>query len=313
MTTAASGPARMVLMAAVARQHYLLDRSKVQIAQTFGISRFQVARLLEQARELGLVRLEIAPLDGLDLELSAQLQEHLGLRHALVVPSGPREQVLSALGARAAALLGEILTADDVLGLPLSRAVRATVRELRSLPPLRVVQLSGAMDLPGANASAVDLVRATLAVGAKDASTFYAPFVLDDGATAAALRTESAVVEGLAAIDEVTHALVGVGAWSPDLSTIHAVATPAEVEQARAAGAVGEIAGVLFDADGAPVTGGPSPRLLTLSADQLRAIPEVIAVCYGAGRAEAVAAACRGGFVESVVVDESLARGLVTT
>lgn len=306
-----TGPAELVLMAAVARQHYLLGRPKVEIADTFGISRFKVARLLESARDQGLVRVEIAPLDGLDLDLSARVQEHLGLRHCLVLAPVPSDQVLAALGTRAAALLSEILTPEDVLGLPLSRAVMATVERLRTLPPLRVVQLSGAMDLPGAHASAVDLVRATLRVGAREARTFYAPFVLDDAETATALRAESSVVDGLAAIDAATHAVVGVGAWEADLSTIHAVATPAEIERARTAGAVGEIAGVLFDAAGDPVPDGLAARLITLTAAQLRTIPEVIAVCHGGGRADAVAAACRGGYVQALVADTDLAHALL--
>lgn len=308
---AGSGPAELVLMAAVARQHYLMGRAKVDIAETFGISRFKVARLLEAAREQGLVRVEITPIEGLDLDLSARLQERFGLRHCLVLTPVSPERTLPALGERAASLLCEILTDDDVLGLPLSRAVMATTSALDALPHLRVVQLSGAMDLPGAEASAVDLVRATLRVGAREARTIYAPFVLDDAATAAALRAQSSVAEGLAAIDAVTHAVVGVGAWEADLSTIHAVATPDEILAARDAGTVGEIAGVLFDADGEPVAEGPGPRLITLSAAQLRAIPDVVAVSHGAARAHAVAAACRGHYIEALVCDEDLATALL--
>jgi len=68
------GPAELVLQAAVARRHYLQNRSKVEIADELGISRFKVARLLEAARERGLVRIEIVRQGALDVDLSAQLQ-----------------------------------------------------------------------------------------------------------------------------------------------------------------------------------------------------------------------------------------------
>ena len=45
------GPAELVMLAAVARRHYLQNQSKVEIADELGISRFKVARMLESARE----------------------------------------------------------------------------------------------------------------------------------------------------------------------------------------------------------------------------------------------------------------------
>lgn len=306
------GPAELVLMATVARQHYVHRRSKVEIAEALQMSRFKVARLLDTAVEQGLVRVEIVPVQGLDLELSSRLQEALALRHSVVVTThGSAAEQLVALGSRAAALLSEVLTAEDVLGLPLSRSVMATVQALVSMPPARVVQLSGAMDLPGVQASAVDLVRSAARLGGGEASTFYAPFVLDDAATTQALRAQSRVIEGLTAIDAVTHAVVGIGGWAPELSTIHAVATTDEHAEIRGTDVVGEIAGVLFDRAGAAVPTGLSRRLITLSAAQLAAIPEVIGVAAGARKAEAVRAAVRGGFVNALVVDHELGEALL--
>ena len=66
-----AGPAELVLMASVARSHYVEGRAKTEIAQQFGISRFKVARLLELARDTGLVRIEIDRPGALDIALSA--------------------------------------------------------------------------------------------------------------------------------------------------------------------------------------------------------------------------------------------------
>ena len=79
------GPAELVMLAAVARRHYLQNQSKVEIADELGISRFKVARMLESARERGLVRIEIVRQGSLDVDASARLQERFGLAHAVVV------------------------------------------------------------------------------------------------------------------------------------------------------------------------------------------------------------------------------------
>jgi DNA-binding transcriptional regulator LsrR (DeoR family) len=43
-------PPQLVLTAAVARRYYVEDASKVEIAEEYGLSCFQVARLLDRAR-----------------------------------------------------------------------------------------------------------------------------------------------------------------------------------------------------------------------------------------------------------------------
>ena len=50
MISQLAGPASLVLSASVARRYYLDGRSKTEIADEFGLSRFKVARLIETAR-----------------------------------------------------------------------------------------------------------------------------------------------------------------------------------------------------------------------------------------------------------------------
>ena len=90
-----AGPAQLVLAASVARRHYLDGQSKVEIAEGLGLSRFKVARLLEVARESGLVHIEIRHPGHIDVELSAQLQDRFGLQHSIVVdtPSDDAESL----------------------------------------------------------------------------------------------------------------------------------------------------------------------------------------------------------------------------
>jgi len=42
------GPAELVRLAAVARRFYVDGRSKLELAEEFGVSRFKIARLLDQ-------------------------------------------------------------------------------------------------------------------------------------------------------------------------------------------------------------------------------------------------------------------------
>jgi len=306
-------PAQLILIALVARRYYLEDKSKIEIGEELGLSRFKVARLLETARASGLVHIEIANPDMIDVDLSAQLQDAYDLQHAVVVdtpdddPTILREQ----LGTAAAELLSEIVTADDVLGLAWSRSVSAMTNALNRLPTIPVVQLSGALVQHDMADSSVDLVRQTARISGGAAHFFYAPTVVADPATARALRKQPEVARTFGRFGSVTKAVVGVGLWAPGESTVYDVTDKKVRRELHRRGVCGEIAGVLIDANGRPVESDLTERMIGISAAELRAIPEVIGVAHSIARGPAVHAAIRGGFIKSLVTHPSLARDLV--
>src|SRR3954465_7970104 len=127
MTNRLAGPAALVLSASVGPRDYLHGRSKLEIADEFGLSRFKVARLIDTARASGLVRIEIGQRGPIDVDLSALLQNRFHLKHALVVetPEAGAEPLRPQLGRVAAELLAEVIEPDDVLGVAWSRSVGA--------------------------------------------------------------------------------------------------------------------------------------------------------------------------------------------
>lgn len=306
-------PLNQLHMVQAARRYYLDDASKVQIADELGISRFKVARLLEAARDSGIVRIEIVDPGTVKDQLSQELQHRFGLRHALVVDveslTGPER--LAELGRAAASLMRRIAQPTDVIGLPWSRMVAQTVPFFEGLPPVPIVQLSGALDLPAHEASPVDVVRDAARLTGGEPRVFYAPLVATDAEAARVIRSQTSVASTL---DEARHcslALVGVGGWSNGESTLYDLATAHEREELQRLAVVGEIAGSLFNGDGDPVESGLSDRLVSTSPRDLRLITEVVAVSHGASRAQALRAGICGGYITSAVVDTPLARAIL--
>lgn len=294
----------------VARRYYLGGESKVDIAADLGLSRFKVARLLDLANEAGLVRIEIVdPVDEKVLALAASVKEHWGLLECWVVP-GPGVGTQE-LGRAAAELLARLLGPQDVLGLPWSRSVHAMVDALTHLPPVPIVQLSGAIATGQLDSSTVDLVRRASRIAGGGRQVFFAPLVMPDREAADAVRRDHAVRDTLAAASSVTVAMVGVGGWAQDASTIYDAVDEETRRQVQEAGAVGEIAGVFFDDQGrtveTPLTGG----IISLSDADLRHIPTVLSSVHQVDRVPALAAALRGGLVNALVVTDEVAEALL--
>jgi DNA-binding transcriptional regulator LsrR (DeoR family) len=306
-------PAQQILIASVARRYYIEGRSKIEIGEELGLSRFKVARLLETARASGLVHIEIADPDMIDVNLSTRLRDAYGLHHAVVVetPDDNPTTLRERLGNAAAELLSEIVTASDVLGLAWSRSVSAMTNALNRLPTIPVVQLTGALVQPDMADSSVDLVRQAARISGGAAHFFYAPTVVPDAATARVLRKQPEVARTFGRFGSVTKAVVGVGLWAPGESTVYDVTDEKVRRELHRRGVCGEIAGVLIDADGHPAESDLTERMIGISGAQLRAIPEVIGLAYSVARGPAVQAAIRGGLIKSLVTHSSLARALV--
>lgn len=308
-----AGPAALVLTATIARRYYFDGTSKSDIADQLGLSRFKVARLLDQARETGLVRIELDYRGEINLDLSVQLGQAYGLQHCLVVDSPEDDVALlrTSLGRASARLLTEIVGPDDILGLAWARALTAMRSHLTRLAPCEVVQLTGALSRPDVDESSVDLVRDVARISQGPAHFYHAPMFVPDAATARVMRTQPEVARAIARFEHVTKAVVGLGAWQAGLSTVADAVTDAERRQMYDQGVRAELCAIQLDARGEVMTTALSERLIGVNADQLRAIPEVIAIAYGTEKAAAVRAALRGELVTSLVTHTAMATELL--
>ncbi|MEV7730065.1 sugar-binding transcriptional regulator [Streptomyces sp. NPDC101733] len=311
------GPAELVQAAAMARRFYLEGKSKIQIAEEFGVSRFKVARVLETALERDLVRIEIRVPAELDAERSDALRARYGLRHAVVVESPADATTEDApdpenLGAVAADLLGELVNEGDVLGLAWGRSTIHMAASLHRLPPCTVVQLTGVYDAGTAERGSVEAVRRAAQVSGGDAHPIYAPMLLPDPATAAALRGQTGIARAFEYFDKVTVAAVSIGSWEPGISTVHDMLSDEERAHYASLGVAAEMSAHLFDSEGRRVGRDLGERCITVEADRLRRIPEVVAIAGGLRKASAIGAVLRSGLVTSLVTDTAVADYLLT-
>src|ERR1700735_1471684 len=173
-------PSEVGLAARAARQCYLEGLSKVDIADRLGITRFRVARLLDAAREAGMVRIEIGlPGRALDAGLSAELCSTFGLKYAFAFdfPDEDELALRRRLSEAAGQALTDIITPGDVIGLSWARSLSGLAASLTRMPPCPIVQLTGAVPPPDGR-DLLDLVRSVARIGGGPADRFYAPMLV---------------------------------------------------------------------------------------------------------------------------------------
>lgn len=320
----ASAPDELRLALRAATMYYLDGLTQAEIAKRLGVSRPTAGRLVARAKANGLVRIEVVIPPGLRDDLHAdeerELERRYGLTEAVVVaaprfdPGPPGDPSLyTGIGRAAAALLLRRLAPGDVLGITWGPEQAAVAMALTSgLATCRtVVQLDGAITTADYQTGTEFILGRCAQMLQADIVRLPAPLYAD-AATVASLRADSMLSRTLEAGRTADAMLFGVGAASTATTLFEGSFLNAEtLDELLDLGAVGEIGGRFFDAEGTPVDSGLQERTLSVPLEDIRACPKTILIAGGAGRHRATLGAVRGGLAKLLVCDIDCARYLL--
>ena len=140
---------KRALAVKVAQLYYQNDWRQSRIAAELNLSRPTVSRLLQYARESGIVQIRINnPLVSTQ-QLADQLKAHYHLSNAIVVPSEMTAsgELLELVGAAAAQYIEKVVKNDDTIGLAWGKTIHAIAQHLspEDVHGVTVVQLKGSV------------------------------------------------------------------------------------------------------------------------------------------------------------------------
>jgi DNA-binding transcriptional regulator LsrR (DeoR family) len=140
-----------------------------------------------------------------------------------------------------------------------------------------------------------------------------APGIVGSQASLDVLLADPYVHEAMALFDQVSLALVGIGALQPSelLAKSGNIFSDEELGILRGAGAVGDILLHFFNEHGQPVETPLNNRVISMSLPQLRQVDRAVGVAGGRRKQEAILGALRGNFVNVLITDCYTARRLI--
>jgi DNA-binding transcriptional regulator LsrR (DeoR family) len=288
-----------------AAELYYRDRlSQREVAQRLGVSRPTVSRMLQLARDEGIVHIEIRPPSSPE-SLSEALRSALDLRRVVVVPASTR----SGLHAIVAPALAEIARLQLAPGDAFAVSWGSTIAEIarsRDFPRLHGVQLIpaiAAFDELDGRFQTNEIARRIAALSGADVHFLHSPAMPSPRLRETLLADEDSR-RRLALWDRLAAALVGIGPPTTEVET-----APAHVLAARGdlAQAAGDVVSRYFDIHGRPVPFENEGLLLGISRDQLRQTGTVIGVAAGAGKGPSIVGAARAGLIHVLVTDDAAA------
>jgi deoxyribonucleoside regulator len=306
-------------MVKVCHLYYREQLTMAQIGERLSISRHRVGRLLKEAVDAGVVRVEIRSPVNESVEMERALEQRLGLKASLVVPIDaalPADAVKRITCKAGAAFLRELLDENFTIGVGWGSTTFELVNQFEpiELPGATVVQITGGNKRLSVQFDCHEVTRRLAQKLHVDPVLLHAPGIVDKRETRTLLMRESAIVETFRHYDEIDIAIVGIGAIAGETqSTLidSGYVSDGELASLQRAGAVGDVFSYFIDGNGEVVRTDLYERLITIGLPQIRKVPTTVGVATGSVKARAVAAAVRGGFVNTLIVDGALAQALL--
>lgn len=306
--------------ALLAASLYYQQHEKMEaIASQLGTSRSTVSRLLQYARETGLVKIEIHNPRDTTNSVAIRLSELFDIK-AHVVATSSRLTELERLD-RTAKVAAQIVAASIDSRLTVAVAWGATLSAItKSLPSkdvydVNVVQMNGAANVrtSGMSYTGGILGRFAQSFGAS-LHQFPVPALFDDPATKSAMWRERSVQRVLDLQRRAGLFVFGLGAPAAGIPS-HVFADEYLDEADRQTIAeeqiVGDCATVFYRADGSNNGISLNARSSGPSFEQIRAIPRRLCVVASPTKRHSLLGALRAGLITELVVDEQCARALL--
>lgn len=293
--------------------YYHHNMTHHQIAQRLHLSRVKITRMLQKARETGVVEIKINYPLPISLQLSEQLEEQFGLKEAVIVSSKANiAETLDEIGRTAVEHLMQSIFPGCRLGFVWSSTLSKMSAYFK--PPSKPV-LCTVCDLAGSMLGQDN----PYSVSAKAASVLGVPFlpmpvpaVVQSETARDAILSEPSVQVALDLARRSDIAFMGLGDTGEDSTMVRTgYLTADEMADLRARGAVGDIAIHYFDIQGQHIPHPIDERIIGLEWDDLRSIPYLVVVAAGPKKVESLLGILRSRLCHCLITDTNTAQSIL--
>lgn len=295
--------------------YYAGGLTQLEVAGKLGLAPAKAHRLIARATQAGLVRVFVEGPIGNCIALEQSLAARFGLTTCRVVPELDQPHMeLRAVGTATALFLRETFEAGAhrVMGVGHGRTLSAGVDLMPRVPAPGVQLVSLLGGLPRRlSTGPFDVINRLAEKTGADSFLLPVPMFANTPDDSVVLRAQRGVAETLSLAAQATLMLAGIGAVAEAaFLNMSGMIASDEVRELRAAGAMGELLGRYFAADGSLIETSLHDRVIALPAASLRG---VVAVASGEEKIDAINAVLRSTLLSGLITDEPTARRLAET
>jgi deoxyribonucleoside regulator len=304
------------LLIEAARLYYEHQLSQQVISRKLGVSRPTVSRLLQQARDKGIVKIEIIDPQELGTKLEKKLTARFHLKKVVIVPNDTVDSniIKQRLGKAAVLFVDKLINEGSVLGISWGTTMQEIARQVqkRLLNDMVVVQLNGGVSRAEFDTHASEIAKA---IGENYRAIPYLmplPAIVDSSELKLAILSDRNIARTLELGKRAEIALFTVGSFGFNSVLVRAdYFEPDEVDSLLHAGAVGDICSRILNKNGQVCSPELNARTIGIELEDLRRKPYSIAVAGGKDKLSAIRAGLKGKWFNCLITDEWIAAELL--
>ncbi|HSU80397.1 MAG TPA: sugar-binding transcriptional regulator [Candidatus Angelobacter sp.] len=300
------------LVVKAAWYYYKENLTQTEISDLLNVTRNKVVRLLETARTTGIVQFNIKASNTNCLSLEKDLKILFRLKDAFIIPT-PLTQLNESLAKAASQFLSNLILPNDLIGIGWGDTVSKTIQHL-TLEPEQHVSL---ITLTGGVNYYFQKHRETNDGGLNKFTggihMIPSPFLTSSSDMAESFLSEPSVKNILHLASMAQHYIVGIGGLSKDATIVKEEnMSISELTYIERQGAVGDILGQFYDANGELLALPLHEKLVGTPLAKLKELKNVIGVAGGEGKIKAIYGALKGNYLDTLVTDENTALALLS-
>lgn len=303
-------------MLKIVTMYYEQGLTQAIIAKKMGISRPVISKILQQAKESGVVSISIKDESAYAVELGLRLEQKYQLDDVIVVPTNEQKQsqsVKKEVSRIAAFYLKERLNVEMNIGLSWGTTLADMIDEMpySSFPTINIAPLVGGVSSEHLYFDTNHLVFRLAEKLNSRCQYFYAPALAESIELATVLNKSQLVSKALEQAKNVDFAIIGVG--NPNESSTWkrlGYIEANELQIIKETGVKGDAVASLFDKNGQTVNNEISQRMLGIKVEDLVNIPDVMVIGCGEEKAESIKPLLIGRCCSILVIDQTIAEAL---
>ncbi len=312
------------LLLKIFHDYYVRNLSQNDIAARYRISRKKVQRFLEKGRADNLVEVKIRFPARMHGELETALEDKYDLAEAIVADideddANNRAFMIRNISDMAADYFWRVIANDMTVSVTWSEHVAGMLDSaMRKIDTVRekpknttFVLTLGAVIGSLPDLETLEAARHLSSALGGDLQVLMAPNMTASSGVQKAFMDEPQISAVLEMARKADAAFFGIGSIgdSRQVPMVHQLMPEVE-KKLKKLGAIGDINGHFFDADGNPVKSELDDRLVGLTIEDIRAMPLTVGIATGRGKYTAVKSLLKGGVLKVLATDVESAKRL---
>lgn len=315
------------LMGQAAWLYYVGGLNQEETANRLGTTRARINKLLQLAKDAGMVSISIDTRSSGMLQIEDELRSRFrlervicspafGLTRGQKLPGDLAEYPRRAVGTLAATLLRDHLARhpNSIIGTGWGRTLDQITRNMAGTfaPGARFVSLMGSLTANSAF-NPFEVVQALARATGGDGYFLPVPFIANTPQDREILLSQTTVQSVLEMARRPDLAIISVGELTEQsLLRQSGMISSRELAELHSRGAVGDTNGIFFDAEGKPVRHSMNDRTLAVGFRTLGATHTVL-LSGGLEKADATRALLSSGIVRTLIIDGDTAQAIHAT